>query len=271
MDSSVDVLLARFVPRLERLLGDDLVALYLYGSAVSGGFETDVSDVDLVAVTAPPARTLDLAALARMHAELVGRLPEWDDRVEVVYVGRDAFRAFRTTTERLAVISPGEPLHLRDERIAEWLQNWYLVEKTAVTLTGPEPATLIPPIGKDEFLTATARYVLQLAAQDLAATSPTTLAYTVLTTCRAAMTLRTGEPVSKGDAAERLVSEMPEWTDVVEEAREARRSRGRRGFSAADSRTRAVELVRVLAAGVRPVELLIASRSTRPRRPPRSP
>jgi Domain of unknown function (DUF4111)/Nucleotidyltransferase domain len=250
MDTAVEALIETLVPEITRVLGADLVGLYLYGSAVSGGFEPGVSDVDLVAVTARPPERLDLAELAGVHDALEQRSPEWTDRVEVVYVGRGALRFFRTTAEPLAVVSPGEPLHLRDERIIEWLQNWYLVRETAITLAGPQPTTLIPPIDRDEFLGATARYAGQLGEQDLATVAPTTLAYVVLTICRAAITLRTREPVSKGHAAERFVREMPEWAEVVDEAREARRSNGERGFSSAESRGRAVELVRSVGATI---------------------
>lgn len=135
-------------------LGDHLVGLYVYGSVVSGGFDPDVSDVDFVAVTVPDASALNLADLERMHRDLVRRHPAWNDRIEVVYIGQATLRSFRDAGV-LAAISPGEPLHLRDDA-NRWLQNWYLVRETGTILYGPDPGSVIPPISRAEFLAAVA-------------------------------------------------------------------------------------------------------------------
>src|SRR5439155_21095536 len=61
-------------------LGEDLVGLYLYGSAVTGGFDPGVSDVDLMAVTAREVENLDMAGLEAMHRDLLRHHPDWKDR-----------------------------------------------------------------------------------------------------------------------------------------------------------------------------------------------
>ena len=100
---------------LLRTLGGELVGLSVYGSFVSGGFDPGVSDLDLIAITETPPEDLDLRAIEAMHRAFVERHPAWTDRIEVVYVAREAVRAFRTSSIRMAVISPGEPFHLRPE------------------------------------------------------------------------------------------------------------------------------------------------------------
>ena len=127
----------RLVTDIRAVFRADLVGIYLYGSYVSGGFDPGVSDLDLGAAAAPPVEAIDLAGLGRMHRDFIGRHPAWDDRVEVVYVGRAALGSFRTSPGPLAVISPGEPFHLRDERAVAWLQNSHLVRETGGTLYGP--------------------------------------------------------------------------------------------------------------------------------------
>ncbi len=158
-------MLETLVSRIHAALGDDLVGIYLYGSYVSGGFDPGVSDVDLVVVTAREADQIDLAGLGRVHDDVVSLHPDWSDRLEVVYIGRAALRSFRTSTARLAVISPGEPFHLRDDRVVEWLQNWYLIREAGRTLFGPPAGTLVPPISMAEFVAAAARYADQISRQ----------------------------------------------------------------------------------------------------------
>ena len=92
------------------------------------------------------AARIDLAGLRTMYVAFADRHVEWNDRIETVYIGRGALRTFRTSRGRLAVISPREPFHLRDERARDWAQNWYLVRESGVALYGPPVASLIPPV-----------------------------------------------------------------------------------------------------------------------------
>lgn len=133
------LILSELLSGLESVVCDELVGVYLYGSYVSGGFDPGVSDLDLVAVFDADEDALNLKELEMMHAGIVRSYPEWDDRIEVVYVGRETLASFRTSTGRLAVISPGEPLHVKDDRAVEWVQNWYLVRKSGVALSGLRP------------------------------------------------------------------------------------------------------------------------------------
>ena len=112
--TTVGALLEALVADIHATLGDDLVGIYLYGSYVSGGFDPSVSDLDLVAITSREADLLDLGRLGAMHAAFADRNPEWNDRIETVYIGREALGSFRTSRCRLAVISPGEPFHERE-------------------------------------------------------------------------------------------------------------------------------------------------------------
>jgi len=199
-------------------------------------------------VTARQADRIDLAALARMHDGFVRRHPDWNDRIEAVYVGQATLGSFRTSRDRLAVISPGEPIHVRDDPPAAWLQNWYLVRETGIALVGPAASEIVPPITWREFVDATARYAREIASRADGELSPGGLAYAVLTTCRASMTVRTDRHVSKLAAARWVSEQLPESAGLIEAALRCRSARGTAGF--ADSRTQAEArtLIRRLAA-----------------------
>src|SRR3954469_10607497 len=89
--------------RIEDVLGDDLVGIYLTGSAVTGGFDPGVSDLDLIVATRRVPARLDLPALRHMHDEFVRERPAWKNRIEAVYVAEATLRSFRMSTDRLAV------------------------------------------------------------------------------------------------------------------------------------------------------------------------
>jgi hypothetical protein len=211
-------------------LGDDLVGLYLYGSSVSGGFSAGVSDVDLLAVTAKEVGALDTDGLAKMQDAFVVRYPEWRDRLEIVYVGRATLRSFRTSSGSLAVISPGEQFHIRDEPAAAWLQNWYLARETAICLHGPDATAIVPPIEWTEFVGAVGRYAAELRNRSRPGAGGEVLAYTILTMCRALCTARTARHHSKQEAAAWTSQQMPEWAWLIDAALACRLSRGASGF-----------------------------------------
>jgi Domain of unknown function (DUF4111)/Nucleotidyltransferase domain len=241
---------AALVSEMWGVLGDDLVGLYLYGSSVSGGFDPGVSDIDLVAVTSPEVEALDLARLEQMHNALVNRYPEWSDRLEIVYIGRATLGSFRTSPGSLAVISPGEPFHVRHERVAEWLQNWYLVRETGVRLYGAEAAAIVPPIAWTEFVAATVLYADELRDRSRVGVGGDVIAYTILTMCRALRTVRTGTHGSKQEAAARTRERMPEWAPLIDAALECRLSRGTIGFEDERSRAAAETFIALLAAEI---------------------
>lgn len=247
---SVDTLLEGLVANVHAVLGDDLVGVYLYGSYVSGDFDPGASDIDLVAVTATEADAIDLEDLGRVHDEFVGAHPDWNDRLEIVYISRAALRSFRTSAARLAVISPGEPFHLRDDRVVEWLQNWYLIRETGVVLFGPPAASLVPPVSMAEFVAAAARYADQISRQSLREAGPGARAYAVVTICRALRTVETQAHASKHEGAAWARERMPEWAWLIDEALRCRLSRGTIGFDDERARAGAEEFIALVAARI---------------------
>ncbi|MBA2382418.1 MAG: DUF4111 domain-containing protein [Chloroflexi bacterium] len=221
------------------VLGDDLVGLYLYGSAVTGGFDVGVSDLDLAAVTGPEVEMLDLVALERMHRNFEERNPEWSGRIEVVYIGRATLASFRTSPGTVAVISPGEPFHVRDDRVADWLQNWYLVRTTARTLWGTPADDVVPIVAWREFVDAAVRYADEVGKRSRANIGGGTLAYTILTLCRALRVVRTQTPGSKQDGAAWARERFPDWAWLIDASLACRLSGGKAGLDDESSRAAA--------------------------------
>jgi len=247
---SVDALLGALVSSIHAVLGEDLVGIYLYGSYVSGGFDPEVSDLDLVSVTSAGVEGPDFAGLDRVHGGFVGRHPEWNDRLEVVYVELAALQSFRTSPGPLAVISPGEPFHLRGEPLVEWVQNWYLIRESGIALFGPAPATIVPPIAWTEFVAAAVHYADYVSKRSFGDASPGALAYAVLTMCRALRTVEAQTHGSKQEAAAWTIERMPEWARVIETALRCRLSHGTVGFDDEQTRAAAEAFIGLLAAEI---------------------
>lgn len=217
VDPSARALLEQLLPQWQALLHLDLIGVYLFGSLVTGDFD-EVSDIDLMVVTESDLTAAQFHALDHMQQQAVQRLPEWEHRLEVVYLSRRALRTFRTERSTIAVISPGEPFHFK-EAGNDWLINWYLVRAKGLTLLGQAATTIIEPISTDEYLAAVRQQVLEW--RDWVQTVRDSLpgqGYAILTMCRALYACMHGEQASKRQAAEWATEQYPAWAAAIRDA-----------------------------------------------------
>jgi predicted nucleotidyltransferase len=216
--AEVNGMLDELLAGMQAALGANLRGLYLYGSLVTGDFDPERSDIDLLAAVETDIEAAALARLDQMHASFAAAHPSWDGRIEVAYFSLAALQACKTDTNSIAVISPGEPLHIK-EAGPDWLVNWYVVQEKGIALYGPAPAEIIPPITRGEFVDVIRGHLrwwgerlnewpLHHGAQ----------AYAVFTVCRALYTLRYGEQVSKRQAALWAMKAYPQWAGLIEKA-----------------------------------------------------
>jgi len=216
--SDINRLLESFLSHVQQIFQEKLVGLYLYGSLTTGDFDPDSSDIDLLAVTSSQITAAEFDALRAMHGDFARENPEWEDRIDAVYLPAAALRTFRSEKD-LIVISPGEPFHVRkEEALRDWLQNWYIVRESGLALFGPPPKTVIPPITQDEFAEAMLRYVAEVSGRIEHERSRKSQAYAILTLCRALHVHRTGKRVSKRQAALWAQEEFPEWSRLIQSA-----------------------------------------------------
>jgi hypothetical protein len=217
--AEIAILTAALLDGQRAVLGQRLLGLYLFGSLVTGDFDPDVSDIDLLAATEGDITQADFAALEPLHRRLIADQPRWDDRLEVLYYSRQALAGFRAQRHQIAVISPGEPFNLKDAGL-EWLMNWYVVRENGLALYGPPPAAIIPPISRAEYVEAVAQHMRAwrvYIASDHAFSRPYQ-GYAVLTMCRALYTVRHDAPPSKRTAAAWAQREFPAYAALIADA-----------------------------------------------------
>lgn len=202
---------------MQSILGEKLLGLYLYGSLVTGDFDKNTSDIDLLAVLETDIDDKEFEALQKMHQDFASEHREWDNRIEVQYMPKLALRNFKTKDSEVVVISPGEPFH---KRIVgkHFLINWYIVQEKSLTLFGADPKTIIDHISKEEFIQSNKDHVKNWGEWVKDMHTKRAQGYAILTLCRAFYAVKNGEQLSKKQAAEWVKKELPEWSYLISNA-----------------------------------------------------
>lgn len=208
---------------MQAVLGENLVGLYLFGSLVTGDFNPETSDIDLLAVTESGINDREFEQLDRMHLDFIARNPEWHNRLEVAYLSTSALKTYRWQTSNIGIISPGEPFHIKEAGY-DWLINWYNVLTKGVSLFGPPPEAVIDPISKEEFIQAVAHQAEDWRDWVYNMRTRPGQAYAIQTICRALYSYRTGEQASKKQAALWAQQELPQWSHFIGDALRWRRT-----------------------------------------------
>jgi hypothetical protein len=217
MEPHIDSLLDDLLSQIQTVLGENLVGLYLYGSLVTGDFDSEISDIDLLAVTTSDLNETEFNALHVMQNGIVQRYRQWENRLELAYLSLQALQTFKTEQSQIAVISPGEPFHVK-EAGKDWLVNWYVVREKGVTLFGPPPDVVIPLISKEEFIECVIDHTRRWQEWINDIHYRGSQAYAILTLCRALYTVKNGEQVSKLRAAAWAEKALPEWASTIQNA-----------------------------------------------------
>ncbi|MDP9358882.1 MAG: DUF4111 domain-containing protein [Chloroflexota bacterium] len=217
--AAVNPVLATLQSEMHHTLGRKLIGLYVYGSLVTGDFDLALSDLDLAAVLATDLAADEFARLGQMHAAIGRDYPAWEDRIEVGYISVANLRPFDPRCT-IAVISPGEPFHLR---VAEhgWVFNLHVLREQSLTLFGPVPTTLIDPISQEQLAHALRERMIEWRAwtdDHEPIVRRKDQAYAILTMCHALYAHRHGAFVSKREAAFWAMGEQPEWASLITDA-----------------------------------------------------
>ena len=222
--ADINELIELLLLQMQEILGKNLEGLYLYGSLVWGDFDYDISDIDLLVVTATDINKKEFRQLKKMQAAFATKYKAWAGRLEIAYVSLQALKTFKTQGSQIAVISPGEPFHIK-EAGKDWLINWYTLQEKGVTLFGPAPKTFIEPISKAEFIQVVKEQAgewREWITQTKVMRRRNYQAYAILTMCRAFYAYKFGEQVSKKQAALWAQKELPKWSGLIKNALEWR-------------------------------------------------
>jgi predicted nucleotidyltransferase len=219
----VNEILDLLLSHVKEILQDQLAGTYLFGSLANGDFDQH-SDIDILFVTEQSISKEVFQKLFEIHETISTIESPWAIQLEVSYIPKEALRRFDPSNNRHPHIDrgPGEKLHI-SQHDADWIIQRYILRERGITVTGPDPKTLIAPVSPADLRWAVSEILQNWFCHFLDDSAPLKSrgyqSYTVLTMCRILYTVVHGEIVSKPAAAAWVKQNLSEeWIGLIDRA-----------------------------------------------------
>lgn len=206
-------------------LGAALVGLYLEGSIVTGDFNPDSSDIDLIAVSHRELEQPRLTSLSGALDSLKRTYSPWMCEVELTVLPEAGVAGFDPDAPTPAwVLERGPQEHLKPWLPDPgWLVHLHRLKTLGITLYGPDPSTCVRDVTPSELRQAmrsgAARWSAGYLGNPQLLLNPGTRVYVVLTCCRMLYTSRSGAIASKPAAGRWGLEQLAaEWHPCVRAA-----------------------------------------------------
>ena len=204
---------------LQTILGADLVGVYLQGSFAGGDFDAH-SDVDYIIVVQQELTEDQVAELQSMHARIYDLGCGWAQHLEGSYFPKETLRLPPQPGKTLWYLDNGARQLLRSVHCNTLVVRWQL-RQHGVALTGPEPATLMPPIPdaelRREILAVIHDWGGEILANPEHYNNRFYQGFIVLSFCRMLHSLHTATIESKRRGAEWAKANLnPAWGDLID-------------------------------------------------------
>ena len=223
--SELNEVLESLVDGLNRVLGEELIGVYLQGSFAVGGFD-EHSDVDFAVVVEGSLVDNRVEALDAMHGEIFDSGTGWAKHLEGSYFPAEILREASRAGGDLWYLDNGQRSLTRSSHCNTVVVRWILREH-GVTLDGPDPETLVDPMPV-ELLRAEIARDIQSWGRDIL-TNPDRYrnrfyqSFIVLNLARMLHDLRAGSIGSKRTGAEWAKRVLdPRWCNLIDRAWDGR-------------------------------------------------
>jgi hypothetical protein len=219
----VNEVLILLLLHVKKILGNQFVGMYLYGSLSSGDFDPETSDIDFLVVTTDELSEETVSQLEAMHRQSWATSPKRALELEGSYVPRKLIRRHDPAGAPCPTVNEGK--FFVDQRGSDWIIQRHVVRESGVIVEGPDPKTLIDFVSPDDIRGAVLDVLQEWWFPMLK--DPAWLherknaycAFAVITMCRVLHALEHGTVVSKPKAARWVREELDDrWVPLIDKA-----------------------------------------------------
>jgi len=221
--SDVNEILNILYTKTRKILQENFVGMYLFGSLANGDFD-EHSDIDVLIVTDPEISDNIFLALKKMHEQITKLDSPWAIQLEVSFIPQNALRRYNPADNLHPHMDRGngEVLHMKIHA-SDWVIQRHLLREHGVIITGPDLKILIDPVSPNDMRQAVVDilplWVNPILEEPAQIKSRGYQSFVVLSLCRMLYTLQYGTIVSKRVAAQWGQDTLgKQWTSLIKEA-----------------------------------------------------
>jgi len=236
--NNLNSLLEDFTAGHKRILGDNLIGLYLQGSAAVGDMD-EHSDVDFIAVLKQDLDGPVLEDLREFNREIFDRRSDiyWAEHLEGSYFPIDVLQDVSAVETELLYLDNGAREMTRDTHCNTLVVRWCLYEY-AIPLFGPDFKTLMDPVPIDQMKADVHEIMTSWGSDILEHGVDSSCFYQQFITglyCRTLHTLASGRVHSKRASLEWAKADLdPEWHPLFDQVIAERASSAALAVKSAD-------------------------------------
>lgn len=210
---------------LQKILGDQLVGLYLTGSLTYGDFNHDSSDIDFLAVHSNDLSEAKLSEIKDLHKIIAEKVPHWAKSLEGSYIPIVMLDSIETPLQERPYVNGGKVSYCQYGN--EWVINLYALQECGLVIYGSPLSGLIPKVTIDQVREASKKDLLKDWVPKI--TDPDAFNhplydsehiknYAVLTMCRILHRANNDNIASKKIASKWVKKQYPQWEDLIDRA-----------------------------------------------------
>ena len=217
----LNAVLSEWLDHIRTVLGEDLIGAYLQGSFAVGDFD-EHSDVDFLVAIQDKLSDAQLAGLQETHVKIYNLDSPWARHLEGSYFPLADLNRYDPNSPPPWFLGNTFKELVRDSHDNTWVVRWMTRER-GITLTGPDPKTLIDPVDpmelRGEVLQTMRDWAEDIRASRYSLENRWAQPFAVLSYARMLHTLQTGTVESKRAAV--LWAEgalVQRWSNLVRRA-----------------------------------------------------
>ena len=148
----VNEVLNLLLASVQKILGNQFIGMYLYGSLSSGDFNPKTSDIDFLVVTFEPLSQQTISELERMHEDIWNSGLKWASKLDGSYISKSDIRRHDPSNAPCPTVNEGE--FYVAHHGSDWIIQRHIIREHGVVLAGPNPRELIDPVSPDDLRSA---------------------------------------------------------------------------------------------------------------------
>lgn len=146
--SDVNQTISLLVNKVQDVLQEQFVGMYLYGSLATGDFNPESSDIDFLVVTEDHLPGTIISQLENMHKEAWASSVQRAGKLEGAYIPKELIRKHNPNGLPCPAVNEGK--FYLDTPGSDWIIQRHVVREYGVVIEGPDPKALIDFVSAED-------------------------------------------------------------------------------------------------------------------------